>query len=408
MSKIIPISITTTEQTVELDATYQFAWFRNMGENDCLLSDHSGIVAGDDDVMTVKAGESGRISTSGRAVYIKAVSGTSTGEIHAQNFSDAPFKCKAKGGGQSITVEPLTVNDNGVYTAPTGKAYSPVTVDVQEEPWQPLQDGYSNFWFELTNDTLSPWLNFSAKNNDAVIDWGDGSGEVALDTLTPTHTYSKAGKYVVKVKGVTGIARQYDTNKPEYLEILRYVELNNQVTTLGQNAFYYCLGLIKMVASSVTTVGEGAIYACTLLETIQIPLISAIPQNCFRRCSNLKSISLPNAVSYGSYAVYETIGIKEITIASTVTSIGDRAIANNNALSKIHVQATTPPTLGQYMFQNLPSDYIIYVPAGTGDTYKAASGWSTYADHILEEGQTPNRMMLAKFNSENTDNEEMR
>lgn len=103
MSKIIPISITTTEQTVELDATYQFAWFRNMGENDCLLSDHSGIVAGDDDVMTVKAGESGRISISGRAVYIKAVSGTSAGEIHAQNFSDAPFKSKAKGGGQSIS-----------------------------------------------------------------------------------------------------------------------------------------------------------------------------------------------------------------------------------------------------------------------------------------------------------------
>jgi hypothetical protein len=50
-----------------------------MGENDVLLSDHCGIVAGDDDVMTVKAGESGRISTSGRVVYVKAVSGTSTG-----------------------------------------------------------------------------------------------------------------------------------------------------------------------------------------------------------------------------------------------------------------------------------------------------------------------------------------
>lgn len=99
MSKIIPINITTTEQAVTLDATYQFAWLRNMGENDVLLSDHSGIVAGDDDVMTVKAGESGRISTSGRAVYIKTVDGTSTGEIHAQNFSDVPFKSKAKGGG---------------------------------------------------------------------------------------------------------------------------------------------------------------------------------------------------------------------------------------------------------------------------------------------------------------------
>lgn len=35
------------------------------------------------------------------------------------------------GGGSSVTVEPLTVTENGTITAPSGKAYSPVTVDVQ-------------------------------------------------------------------------------------------------------------------------------------------------------------------------------------------------------------------------------------------------------------------------------------
>lgn len=34
------------------------------------------------------------------------------------------------GGGSSVTVEPLTVTQNGTTTAPSGKAYSPVTVDV--------------------------------------------------------------------------------------------------------------------------------------------------------------------------------------------------------------------------------------------------------------------------------------
>jgi len=128
MSKIIPISITTTEQAVTLDATYQFAWLRNMGENDVLLSDHCGIVAGDDNVTLVKAGESGRISTSGRAVYVKAVSGTSTGEIHAQNFSDAPFKSKAKGGGSG--------SGGSIYRTTTaltdGAETNPITVNGQE------------------------------------------------------------------------------------------------------------------------------------------------------------------------------------------------------------------------------------------------------------------------------------
>lgn len=34
------------------------------------------------------------------------------------------------GGGSSVTVEPLTVTQNGTTTAPSGKAYSPVTVNV--------------------------------------------------------------------------------------------------------------------------------------------------------------------------------------------------------------------------------------------------------------------------------------
>ena len=33
-------------------------------------------------------------------------------------------------GGGSVTVEALNVTENGVYTAPSGKAYSPVTVNV--------------------------------------------------------------------------------------------------------------------------------------------------------------------------------------------------------------------------------------------------------------------------------------
>ena len=37
---------------------------------------------------------------------------------------------KMQGGGGGATVEPLSVTENGTYTAPTGKAYSPVTVNI--------------------------------------------------------------------------------------------------------------------------------------------------------------------------------------------------------------------------------------------------------------------------------------
>lgn len=32
---------------------------------------------------------------------------------------------------QPVIVEPLSVTQNGIYIAPTGKAYSPITVNVQ-------------------------------------------------------------------------------------------------------------------------------------------------------------------------------------------------------------------------------------------------------------------------------------
>lgn len=413
MANVKTITATTTESAVEFNATYQFMWFRNLGDNDCYVSDHSGIIAGADDVALCKAGECVRITLPqapmSNKAYIKAVDGSNTVEIHAQNFSDKPTAKtgKGSGGGSQIVVEALTVNDNGIYTAPTGKAYSPVSVDVQEQPWEPLEDGYSNFWFELTNDTLSPWLNFSAKTDSAVIDWGDGSGEVALDTLTPTHTYSKAGRYIVKVKGVTGIATQITIPVTgTYFKILQYVELNSEVTTLANYAFTYCTNL-KRITGNVLRIGYNA-FQYTHIEKFEITGFDTINASVFYACTNLTSVVLPNITSIGNTAFYIVLMLNNITIPATVTSIGNQAFALCVSLSEIHIQATTPPTLGTNVFGSLPSNWICYVPVGTSETYKSASGWSTYADHILEEGQQPNRAMLAKFNSTNTDNEEMR
>ena len=282
-----------------------------------------------------------------------------------------------------IDVEPLSVTQNGTYTAPTGTAYSPVTVDVQEQPWQPLQDGYSNFWFELTDDTLSPWLNFSAKNADATIDWGDGSGEVALDTLTPTHTYAKAGRYVVKVKGATQITAQNPSPYSQYLDKLRYIELNSDLNSFAPSTFNRCLGLKKAVLNCTNSgTPQYGFNNCTVLESIVLPsAYTIISQNSFSNCYMMQNIILPSAIA---------------TIESS-------AFNGCSLLSTIHIQATTPPTLGSNVFANIASNYIIYVPAGTGDTYKSAAGWSAYSDHILEEGQTPNRAMLSRLAKTNGD-----
>jgi hypothetical protein len=317
----------------------------------------------------------------------------------------------------SNTIKPLTVTKNGTYTAIPSSGtygYSPITVDVQDQPWQPLQDGYSNFWFELTNDTLSPWLNFSAKNDDAVIDWGDGSGEVALDTLSPTHTYSKAGKYVVKCKGVTGFARQYNVPyQGNYMRVLTYIETNNELTTFVAYALLYCVGLKGIKISSISSYSTSLFQFCTFLDKAILPSnLSIINGSTFIYCTTLSSFNISSTVeTIGNSAFHNCASLRNVTIPQGVTSIGISAFQNCVSLSEIHCLPTTPPTLGSSAFTNIGPGFIIYVPVGTGDTYKSASEWSTYADHILEEGQSLSKSQLraiAEEQKKSDNGEEMR
>lgn len=58
--------------------------------------------------------------------------GTATGGAGGSVYQDAQgyLVLDDEGGGGSVTVEALSVTANGTYTAPTGRAYSPVTVNV--------------------------------------------------------------------------------------------------------------------------------------------------------------------------------------------------------------------------------------------------------------------------------------
>lgn len=399
MEYIKTVTTDAAETAITFDDFYPYIWIRSFGAG-CYVSPVPGIQAGGVDVAELPAGGIIMIHAQAESIYVK---GTTTIEVHAQMYADCPWIGIAAGGSGGAVIEALSVTVNGTYTAPSGvDGYSPVTVDVQEQPWQPLQDGYSNFWFELTNDTLSPWLNFSAKTEDAVIDWGDGSGEVALDTLTPTHTYSKAGKYVVKVKGVTGIAQQQSAPySGDYVPILTAVELNNEIqaTQSNNNAFLYCTGLKNIHIPYLTALQVGLLYNCTLIQKVELPdSVTQIGASSLRSCFSLSEIVISDSLTtIGGYAFANDIALSEISLPNTLSTIGTYAFASCSSLATMHIQAKTPPSLGASAFNGLPSAYIIYVPVGYGDTYKAAAGWSAYADHILEEGQTPNRAMLSRL-----------
>lgn len=74
--------------------------------------------------------------------------------------------------------------------------------------------------------------------------------------------------------------------------------------------------------------------------------------------------------------------ILNVTIPNSVNSIGKSAFYYCTALTSVTVQSTTPPTLGSSAFSGTSENLVIYVPADSVDTYKAATNWSNYASKI--------------------------
>lgn len=107
-------------------------------------------------------------------------------------------------------------------------------------------------------------------------------------------------------------------------------------------------------------------------------------QNKFDNNQNVTSITIPNSVTFiEDNFLHGCRAITTLTIPSGVTSIGHYFLDGCSGLTSVTVLATTPPTLGaMYPFNNT-NNCPIYVPAESVDTYKAASGWSSYASRIF-------------------------
>ena len=138
----------------------------------------------------------------------------------------------------------------------------------------------------------------------------------------------------------------------------------------------------KGITYTVTSIGAHAFQGCSSLTSITIPEgVTSIGDNAFPDCSSLTSITIPDSVtSIGSAAFSRCRSLTSITIPEGVTSIGEDVFYGCDSLTSITINATIPPTLGS---DAIPSGVAnIYVPAGSAEAYKSASGWSSYADII--------------------------
>ena len=228
---------------------------------------------------------------------------------------------------------------------------------------------------------------------------------------------------------------------------LSSVSIPNSVTTIGMEAFRNCRGLTSItIPNSVTTIEEYAFARCAGLTSVSIPnsvetievgafcgenlksiivakdnshycsengvlfdiskktlfqypkgikgkytipnSVTTIGDEAFWDCTGLTSITIPNSVTMiGEESFGGCIGLTSVTIPNSVTAIGWRAFSECTGLSLLTIENATPPDVEDFAFEEVSENMTICVPAESVEKYKAAEGWSEYADKIKAIGK---------------------
>jgi hypothetical protein len=168
---------------------------------------------------------------------------------------------------------------------------------------------------------------------------------------------------------------------------LTSITIPGSVTSIGNYAFSGCSGLTSItIPGSVTSIESEAFYQCTGLTSIIIPnSVTLIGSEAFELCTSLTSVTIPNSVtSIGSEAFENCNRLYSVTIPSSVTSIGSYAFYGCTGLISIYAYPTTPVDLSpsSSVFGYVKSTCTLYVPAGTKRAYQSAIQWKDFTNIV--------------------------
>lgn len=190
---------------------------------------------------------------------------------------------------------------------------------------------------------------------------------------------------------------------------LTSITFPDTITEIGERAFYECKGLTSSIVlpPNLQTLKDRAFYQTNITGNIVFPstlttfestvfayskikgvvvndAITKLPSNAFYECSQLETITLPNTLTEVGSQGFAYCKIKEITLPASMTYIGNSCFYSCHYLNTVTILATTPPTIGTGIFNNVSSLARIIVPAGCGEAYRTATNWAAYADYIEE------------------------
>ena len=194
---------------------------------------------------------------------------------------------------------------------------------------------------------------------------------------------------------ITGTGDMYDYNGnnvlpwAKYRSLIKTVEIENGVTSIGENAFCQCDSMAGIsIPESVKSICFGAFYGCSSLASVVIPSgTTSINGQAFYNCSSLESISIPWSVtSISYYSFYGCSSLTSVTIADGVKSIGEYAFYGCSSLANIDIPDSLT-AIGNSAFEDCASLSIIDIPAGVTKIWnRTFYGCSSLASITIPEG----------------------
>ncbi len=145
----------------------------------------------------------------------------------------------------------------------------------------------------------------------------------------------------------------------EYRYDISSVMIGNEVSNIGNYAFFRCSSLTSItIGSSVTSIGRDA----------------------FSGCSSLRSVIIPNSVTDIGYgAFYGCDNLASVTIGHSVTNIGHGAFMDCFGLTEIINYQEIPQMINSYVFAGVgQTTCTLLVPAGSVEAYRAADVWKGF------------------------------
>lgn len=157
------------------------------------------------------------------------------------------------------------------------------------------------------------------------------------------------------------------------------ITIPNGITNIGNSAFSNCQSLVKaIIPPSLLSMEPSIFNNCLSLRKICIPdSVTSIGNNAFNNCQSLVNIEISNNImSFESTVFQGCLSLPKIHIPGNVISIGNNAFNNCKCLCDI-LNECKAALANINAFNDLPSNYRIYVPRADLSWFETATNWAT-------------------------------